>query len=260
MDNGERRTAFEFLKLVAKLRVILDVGAQVSELRNNEFAAAWLELKPDALAAIHFDDDDKLTVLTRKGTTQPLLESSFAHRLDECVVYLDHAHTRGTDMRFSDGFRAGVTLGPKVTKDHLTQCTCIQFHMRWVLMYVTGCMWMCTPGSEHSVMFFAPLDVDKNVHTIATKSESDTIHIIDILQWAMAEMCAEIEGHASLWAQQGMDHALRYDSWTNFCELASMNSREHGANRMQRRWRSCIRQRGVAISTQSPYRPFGSDV
>ena len=101
---------------------------------------------------------------------------------------------------------------------------------------------MRTPGSEHSVMFFAPLDVDKNVRTIATKSESDTIHIIDILQWAMAEMCTEIEGHASLWAQQGMDHALHYDLWTNFCELASMNSRKHGANRMQRRWRSCICQ------------------
>ena len=233
LDNGERRTAHEFLKLVVdqkpEIRVVLDVGAQVLELRNSEFAAAWLELKPDALAAIYFDEDDELTVLTRSGTTQLLLESSFAHRLDECVVYLDDAHTRGTDMRFPDGFRAAVSLGPKVTKDRLTQGSYIQFHMMWVLMYVTGCMRMRKLGNGHSVMFFAPLDVDRNIRTTVTKSESDTIHTMDILQWAMAETCAEIEGRASLWAQQGMDHALRYGSWTNFCEC--------GINELAGAWR-----------------------
>ena len=123
--NGERRTARELLELVVdqkpEIRAILDVGAQVLELRNSEFAAAWLEVKSDALAAIYFNEDDELTVITREGTTQLLLESSFAHRLDECVVYLDDAHTRGTDIRFPDSFRAAVTLGPKVTKDRLTQ-------------------------------------------------------------------------------------------------------------------------------------------
>jgi len=123
--NGERRTARELLELVVdqkpEIRAILDVGAQVLELRNSEFAAAWLEVKSDALAAIYFNEDDELVVITREGTTQLLLESSFAHRLDECVVYLDDAHTRGTDIRFPDGFRAAVTLGPKVTKDRLTQ-------------------------------------------------------------------------------------------------------------------------------------------
>jgi len=125
--NGERRMAREFLELVVdqkpEIRAILDVGAQVLELRNSEFAAAWLEVKPDALAAIYFNEDDELTVITREGTTQLLLESPFARRLDECVVYLDDAHTRGTDVRFPDGFRAAVTLGPKVTKDRLTQGT-----------------------------------------------------------------------------------------------------------------------------------------
>ena len=96
-------------------------------------------------------------------------------------------------------------------------------------MYVTGCMRMRKLGSGHSVMFFAPLDVDRNIRTTAIKSESDTIHTIDILQWAMAETCAEIEGRASLWAQQGMDHALRYDSWSNFCE--------RGINELAGAWR-----------------------
>ena len=222
LESGERRTARQFLKLVVdqnpEIRVILDVGAQVLELGNREFAAAWLKVKSNAQAAIYFNEDDELTVLTRKGTTQLLLESSFAHRLDECVVYLDDAHTRGTDMRFPDGFRAAVTLGPKVTKDRLTQGTEIQFHTKWTLIPFEGCMRMRKLGNKHSVMFFAPLDVDRSIRTIASKSEFDTILTMDILQWVINETCTEIESRVSLWAQQGMDHSLRYESWSNFCE------------------------------------------
>ncbi|KAL4070379.1 hypothetical protein J3A83DRAFT_4390668 [Scleroderma citrinum] len=202
--NGKRRTAREFLELVVnqkpEIRVILDVGAQVLELQNSEFAAAWLQVKPDAAAAIYFNEDDELMVLTRKRTTQPLLESSFAHRLDECVVYLDDAHTRGTDIRFPNGFRAAVTLGSKVTKDRLTQ----------------GCMRMRRLGNGHSVMFFAPLEVDMNIRIVSSKSELDAIHTWDILQWAMITTCAEIESRTTFWAQQGVDHASRSDSWSKF--------------------------------------------
>ena len=125
LENGERGIARQFLNLLVvqerEIRVVLDVGAQVLELNNREFAAAWLECKSDAKAAIYFSKDDELSVLTREGITQLLLESPFARRLDECVIYLDDAHTRGTDIKFPIGFRAAVTLGPKVTKDRLTQ-------------------------------------------------------------------------------------------------------------------------------------------
>ncbi|KAL4078051.1 hypothetical protein J3A83DRAFT_4476741 [Scleroderma citrinum] len=219
LENGERRTAHQFLELVVEqkpeIRVILDVGAQVLDLRNGEFAAAWLKVKPDAAAAIYFNEDDELTVLTQKGTTQLFLESSFTRRLDECVVYLDDAHTRGTDIRFPNGFRAAVTLGSKVTKDRLTQ----------------GCMRMRKLRGGHSVMFFAPLDVDRSIRTLTSKNESDAIHTRDILQWAMVVTCAEIESRTSLWAQQGVDHALRYDSWSKF------NTGEISSNQLTAVWR-----------------------
>ncbi|KAG6334371.1 hypothetical protein ID866_4722 [Astraeus odoratus] len=209
LQNGERRTARQLLELVVQqkpeIRAILDVGAQVLELQNNEFAAAWLELKPDTSAAIYFNDNDELTVLTREGSIQLLFESSFAHRLDECVVYLDDAHTRGTDIRFPAGFRAAVTLGPKVTKDRLTQ----------------GCMRMRKLGSGHSVMFFAPLDVDRSIRSTVSKKESDDICTADILQWTMLETCTEIQSKAPLWVQQGTEHASRYDTWSTFCEMGS---------------------------------------
>jgi len=60
---------------------------------------------------------------------------------------------------------------------------------------------------------FLALDVDRNIRTVASKSESDAIHTMDILQWAMAETCTEIERRASLWAQQGVDHALVFTLW-----------------------------------------------
>ncbi|KAL4077990.1 hypothetical protein J3A83DRAFT_4087275 [Scleroderma citrinum] len=204
-EDGERRKACEFLKLVVdqqpEIRVILDVGAQVLELKNREFAVAWLKLKPDAKAAIYFDEDDELSVLTQEGTTQLLRESSFERRLDECVVYLDDVHTRGTDIKFPVGFRAAVTLGPKVTKDRLTQ----------------GCMRMRKLGHSHSVMFFAPLDVDRAIHAATSVADEATIHTSDILLWAMHETCTEIQNRAPHWAQQGTDHASRYDAWSKFC-------------------------------------------
>ncbi|KAI5991231.1 hypothetical protein EDD15DRAFT_2449545 [Pisolithus albus] len=202
---GRRRTTTEFLTLVAEqkpeIRVILDVGAQVLELQNNELAARWLELKSDALAAIYFNDKDELIVRSREGTIQSFLDSSYAGRLDECVIYLDDAHTRGTDIKFPIGFRAAVTLGPKVTKDRLTQ----------------GCMRMRRLGHGHSVMFFSPLEVDRSIRDAARKSGGDVIHPSDILLWAMGETCIEIENSAPYWSQQGKDHSLRHSAWWKFC-------------------------------------------
>lgn len=124
-QNGERRTTNEFLSLLVaqepEIRVLLDVGAQMLDLHNYELARAWLAISTDASAAIYFNEDDELTVLTRDGTTQLLLSSPFAQQLDQCVIYLDDAHTRGTDIKFPSGFRAAMTLGPKVTKDRLAQ-------------------------------------------------------------------------------------------------------------------------------------------
>jgi hypothetical protein len=91
------------------------------ELQNEEVARLWLSLRPDDSAAIFFNDSDHLTVVTRDGITEPFISSPFNRQLDKCVVYLDDAHTRGTDLKFPRGMRAAVTLGPKVTKDRLVQ-------------------------------------------------------------------------------------------------------------------------------------------
>lgn len=105
------------------VRVILDVGAQVLEWKNEEVAHAWLLRVPssDAQAVVFFDDNNNLLVLSRDGITESLMISPFAKQMDQCLIYLDEAHTRGTDLKLPTDYRAAVTLGPDLTKDRLVQ-------------------------------------------------------------------------------------------------------------------------------------------
>jgi hypothetical protein len=105
------------------MRVILDVGAQVIELSNVQVAQRWLSLVPrqEADAVIFFNDEDEMSVLGRDGSVHSFLTSPFATQTERCLVFLDQAHTRGTDLKLPDSYRAAVTLGPGVTKDTLVQ-------------------------------------------------------------------------------------------------------------------------------------------
>jgi hypothetical protein len=107
-----------------EIQVILDVGAQILELSNRDIAKEWLEMTSEIKekqAVVFFNDDDELSVLDRKGNIEPLQTSSFAKQLDLCLVFLDEAHTRGTDLKLPEYYRAAVTLGPNLTKDRLVQ-------------------------------------------------------------------------------------------------------------------------------------------
>ena len=78
-------------------------------------------------------------------------------------------------------------------------------------------------GHGHSIMFFAPLEVDRRIRSLASKGPSDVIDTTDILQWAIRETCDDIQQRTPHWAQQGMDHTSRHVVWTSFCrdELSS---------------------------------------
>ncbi|KAN0079871.1 hypothetical protein V8E55_009437 [Tylopilus felleus] len=179
--SDERWITRAFLRLVAtqqpKIQALLDVGSQILDLSNVQVAKAWLEIARDAAGAIYFDDADELMVLTRNGFISPLSSSALSQQLSRCVVYLDHAHTRDTDIKFPVGSRAAVTLGPKVTKDALVQ----------------GCMRMRKLGHGHSVMFFALPKVDWSICAASSKTDPN------------------------ISAQQGTSHKPRSDTWNRFC-------------------------------------------
>ncbi|KAH9030640.1 hypothetical protein EDB85DRAFT_2275651 [Lactarius pseudohatsudake] len=195
--DGERESAKAFLRRLIshepEIRVLLDVGAQMLELRNEDLARHWLSLsKPHISAAIFFNESDNLTVLTQDGTIELLISSPFNRQLDKCIVYLDDAHTRGTDLKLPRGTRAAVTLGPKVTKDRLLQ----------------GCMRMRQLGKGQSVIFFAPGEVDRRIRGLIPRGQESEngIRVIDILRWTMHETCWDIRHHLPHWAQQGFNH------------------------------------------------------
>jgi hypothetical protein len=106
------------------IRVILDVGAQVIDLSNEQFARGWLEQHAENAqiqGVVFFNDDDEIVVLDRSGSIEELQRSPFIAQLDQCLVFLDEAHTRGTDLKLPVNYRAAVTLGANLTKDRLVQ-------------------------------------------------------------------------------------------------------------------------------------------
>ena len=74
-------------------------------------------------------------------------------------------------------------------------------------------------GHGHSVMFFAPPEVDRNIRAVTAKTDPN-IHVttVNILCWTIYETWTDIQQRAPYWAQQGMNHKSRYDSWSRFCD------------------------------------------
>ena len=124
-DKGGQISTDGLLRILnsidVSVRVFIDVGAQVLDTTNRDFVKLWMDIRQDVKAGIYFDEDDNIMVLTRDLKDEKLSVSSFYGRLEQCVVYLDEVHTRGTDLKLPATARAAVTLGPKLTKDRLVQ-------------------------------------------------------------------------------------------------------------------------------------------
>ncbi|KAJ7777437.1 hypothetical protein B0H16DRAFT_1407125 [Mycena metata] len=174
--------------------VLLDVGAQVLELQNVDVAREWLNLdhRGSVEAAVYFDPStDEIRVISRNGRIQPFASSLYKKQLEKTLVYLDEAHTRGTDFKFPPGSRAVVTLGPRLTKDKLVQ----------------GCMRMRRLGKDHSVLFFASAEIrTKITATTGVKGKIDSMHV---LLWTIHETCVQIRDNGALWANQGLNFDAR---------------------------------------------------
>ena len=243
-ENGERWTTFEFLKMLVsqkpEVSVLLDVGAQILDASNRKLAETWLHSsRPDIAGAIYFDENDELMILARNGTVQALSSSPLIQQLHRCIAYLDDAHTRGTDIKFPSGSRAAVTLGPRVTKDRLVQGMSmpIAAHAgQRISLYLIGCMRMRKLGHGHSVMFFAPPEVDQSIRSVTAKDDQD-ITTADILQWAIHETWNNIIRWAPYWTQQGMDHKSRHDAWSRFCS-DEITTEEMATSWLQREFKS----------------------
>src|SRR5579863_5336951 len=70
-------------------------------------------------------------------------------------------------------------------------------------------------GKGHSVIFFAPGEVDRRIRNLIPNglASGDRIHVVDVLRWAMHETCEDICHHLPFWAQQGLDHHRRFTAF-----------------------------------------------
>ena len=124
-DHSKTSSTEDLLNLIIHERppvqLIVDVGAQVLGKTNKDVITALLAKNSNLEAGVFFDEQDTPTVLDRSGVVEPLLSSSFNGRLNNCVVFLDEAHTRGVDLDLPQDFRGAITLGPGLTKDRFVQ-------------------------------------------------------------------------------------------------------------------------------------------
>lgn len=202
------------VKQVPSVRVLLDVGAQMLDLQSPQIAEEWILLTSDIEAVVFFNNKDQLVVMSRVGCghVEPLESSQFNQKLDVCGIYLDDAHTRGTDLNLPKHFRAAVTLGPRVTKDRLVQ----------------GCMRMRKLGYGQSLIFLAPQEVDKNIRSLAGLDSQQKVHSLDIIRWVMVETCDYIQHHLAHWAEQGVEYKKRHEAWVNY------EARTHSENALRK--------------------------
>ncbi|KAK2031664.1 hypothetical protein LX32DRAFT_584407 [Colletotrichum zoysiae] len=201
--SDTKSDAEALLEMVVQLdppaRVILDVGAQILELDNLEVAKQWLQMTEDkekTQAVIFCDEEDQICVVDRKNRIESLQTSPFANQTDVCLVFLDEAHTRGTDLKLPEDYRAAVTLGAKLTKDRLVQ----------------ACMRMRKLGKGQSVVFCVPDEIRRKIES-ETQSHDTAVTVARVLEWSISETFADLQRGIWLWANQGRRYQRNAALW-----------------------------------------------
>ncbi|RSM04293.1 hypothetical protein CEP52_006878 [Fusarium oligoseptatum] len=187
-------------KMSSNTRVILDVGAQVIDLTNIEFAKAWLSRydEENTQAVICFSELDDIIVVDRSGKVEELQTSPFANQMDQCLVFLDEAHTRGTDLKLPVNYQAVVTLGAGLTKDRLVQ----------------ACMRMRKLGKGQTVVFCIPREIEQKILLQrGQKSSPGQITISDVISWVITETCLDLRRAMPLWLTQGLRFFEQQGFW-----------------------------------------------
>ncbi|KAI9765661.1 MAG: hypothetical protein M1840_007218 [Geoglossum simile] len=192
---GKHLSELELLDrlLDMKIRILMDAGAHILEKDNKSLVKAWLVRDHEAQAAIYFDAGNKAWVLYPNGKGVPLLASPFADDLAQCLVYLDEAHTRGTDLKLPASARGALTLSLGQTKDHTVQAA----------------MRLRQLGSTQSITFFAPPEVHQSILDLRNKKHGDFLDSSDVVCWLLEQTCSSNEQLQQLYFAQGTEFCHR---------------------------------------------------
>ncbi|KAK8035096.1 hypothetical protein PG993_010091 [Apiospora rasikravindrae] len=178
--------------------VFIDAGAYILHMDNKTVAGQWLGVDKQAKAAVYFGDDNRAWVKYRENrkADAPLLATPFADKLEDCLVYLDQAHTRGTDMKLPPSAKGALTLSLGQTKDSTVQAA-----MRLRQLKTT-----------QSLLFVAPPEVHLSIQDVCKKDSKQHINSADVVYWLLEQTCASNEQLRGLFFAQGQDFCRRMDS------------------------------------------------
>ncbi|CAF3943565.1 unnamed protein product [Rotaria sordida] len=189
-------------------QVILDVGALFIDGTNRQIAVKWLDLSDKTkIDYVVYFESDSIFVCDRQYQHHAFLTSPASERLDRCVFYLDEIHTRGTDFKFPNEFRAAVTLGNGLTKDRLVQ----------------ACMRMRKLGKHHWLSFWSSNEVHQQIQTMKKNSVSpnekenidNRITLTDILRWVYENTQQTTWDGLHLWATQSLSFQRKITAFRN---------------------------------------------
>ena len=84
-------------------------------------------------------------------------------------------------------------------------------------------------GKGHSVMFFAPGEVDRRIRGLIPDviAPGTPVRVLDVIRWAIYETCEEIRRYLPCWAHQGLDHHKRfaaYEEYTSSGDVEDLRS------------------------------------
>jgi hypothetical protein len=137
------------------------------------------------------DDDDELTTIDRAGNVETLQTLPFGSRLGDCLVSLDEAHTRRTDLILSIDYRAAMTLDLYLTKDRLVQGESLVADRKATGMRITdtivACMRIRQLGKGQNVVFLVNDEIGTRIQECTRKHELSNITLSDVLRWTTHE-------------------------------------------------------------------------
>ncbi|KXX73436.1 hypothetical protein MMYC01_210194 [Madurella mycetomatis] len=206
--NKEERLLEELSRL--GIRVLIDAGAYILEQDNESLVKLWLAKDTQATAAVYLGPDNRPWVHYRDNKKAPLIATPFAEALDECLVYLDEAHTRGIDLKLPGYASGALTLALGQTKDHTVQAA----------------MRLRELGSTQAVVFFAPPEVHQSIVDVCKLRDRQPVDSSHVIAWLLEQTCRANEQLRGLYLAQGYD----------FCRRANAQLTHHNllTNRSQR--------------------------
>jgi hypothetical protein len=168
-----------------------------------------MNVDKNAEAAIFFNQEGRAMVTYRSNASlMPLLATPYAENSENCIVYMDQEHTRGTDLKFPPCAKAALTLGPGQTKDATVQAA-----MRMRLL-----------GVSQSVSWFAPPEVDQSIRDTCGVPKgrlNDRLNSSHVVKWILEQSCSAVELLQPLYYSQGTDYCRRTRAAENFADFVN---------------------------------------